>query len=185
VLLLAIAMESYSFRTAIVESNKVRGDTGWVRFIRRAKAPELPVVLLEDLAALLGLVFALIGVGLSLLTENAYWDVGGTVAIGLLLVAVAIVLAIETKSLLLGESATIEDTEVIEQAILEGDSVLDIISLRTLHLGPEEILVACKISVRPTDVAKDITDAIDAAEERIRAKVPDAHYIFVEPDIRR
>ncbi len=185
VLLLAIAMESYSFRTAIVESNKVRGDTGWVRFIRRAKAPELPVVLLEDLAALLGLVFALIGVGLSLLTENAYWDVGGTVAIGLLLVAVAIVLAIETKSLLLGESATIEDTRVIEQAILEGDNVLDIISLRTLHLGPEEILVACKISVRPTDVAKDITDAIDAAEERIRAKVPDAHYIFVEPDIRR
>ena len=185
VLVAAIVMESFSFRTAIVESNRSRGTASWSTFVRRAKSPELPVILLEDFAALVGLVLALMGVSLTLVTENGYWDVAGTAAIGLLLVVVAIVLAIETKSLLLGESATIEDTRVIEQAILEGDNVLDIISLRTLHLGPEEILVACKISVRPTDVAKDITDAIDAAEERIRAKVPDAHYIFVEPDIRR
>ncbi len=184
VLVVAIAMESFSFHTAIVEANKVRGDASWARFVRRAKAPELPVVLLEDAAALLGLVFALTGVGLSLATEYAYWDVAGTVAIGLLLVAVAVVLAIETKSLLLGESAAIEDQRVIEQAILEGDNVLDIISLRTLHLGPEEILVACKISVRPTDVVKEVTDAINAVEERIRATVPEAQYIFIEPDIR-
>lgn len=185
VLVVAIGMEGYSFRTAIVEANKVRGAAGWLTFIRRAKAPELPVILLEDFAALLGLVFALAGVGLSLATENAYWDVAGTVAIGLLLIAVAVVLAVETKSLLLGESASADDKRVIEQAILADHDVLDIISLRTLHLGPEEILVACKISVRPTDVVKEVTDAINAAEERIRATVPEAQYIFIEPDIRR
>ena len=185
VLVAAIVMESFSFRTAIVESNRTRGTASWSTFIRRAKSPELPVILLEDFAALVGLVLALMGVSLTLVTENGYWDVAGTVAIGLLLVVVAIVLAIETKSLLLGESASLDHQAKIEQAILEGDNVLDIISLRTLHVGPEEILVACKISVRPTDVVNEITDAINAAEKRIRATVPEARYIFLEPDIRR
>ncbi len=106
VLVGAIVMESFSFRTAIVESNKTREGAGWVEFIRRAKSPELPVILLEDFAALIGLVFALLGVVLSKVTGNGYFDVAGTAAIGLLLVAVAFVLAIETKSLLLGESAS-------------------------------------------------------------------------------
>ena len=105
VLVGAIAMESFSFRTAIVETNKIRGRASGSQFIRRAKSPELPVILLEDLAALLGLVFALFGVGLSKLTDNGYFDVAGTAAIGVLLVVVAIILAIETKWLLLGESA--------------------------------------------------------------------------------
>ncbi len=117
VLVVAIGMESLSLRTAVGESNHTRGDVGWVQFIRRAKSPELPVVLLEDVAALIGLVFALIGVGMTLLTENGYWDVAGTTAIGLLLVAVAVVLGIETKSLLLGEAAALEDQRDIEAAI--------------------------------------------------------------------
>jgi len=181
----AIVMEGLSFRTAIVESNKIRGDAGWVEFVRRAKAPELPVVLLEDLAALLGLVFALLGVGLTLLTENGYWDVAGTAAIGLLLVTVAIVLAVETKSLLLGESAAPRESELISSRIHDNDNVLDIISLRTLHLGPEEILVACKISVRPTDSAQLISDTINEVEVGIREAVPTATHIFIEPDIFR
>ena len=185
VLTAAIVMESISFRTAIVESNKVRGNLSWTRFIREAKAPELPVVLLEDLAALLGLVFALVGVGFTLLTDNGYWDVAGTTAIGLLLVTVAVVLAIETKSLLLGESASPADREVIEGRLRDDDHVLDVLSLRTLHLGPEELLVACKISVVPTDSAQLISDVINRAEERIRAVQPQARYIFIEPDIRR
>jgi cation diffusion facilitator family transporter len=185
VLVAAIVMESFSFRTAIVESNRTRGTASWSRFVRRAKSPELPVILLEDFAALVGLILALIGVSLTLVTENGYWDVAGTAAIGLLLVTVAIVLAIETKSLLLGESASIDHQAKIEEGILAGDEVLEILSLRTLHTGPEEILVACKISVTPTDDAQAITDAINAAEERIRAAVPEARYIFVEPDIRR
>jgi cation diffusion facilitator family transporter len=185
VLVAAIVMESFSFRTAIVESNRSRGTASWSTFIRRAKSPELPVILLEDFAALVGLILALMGVSLTLVTENGYWDVAGTAAIGLLLVVVAIVLAIETKSLLLGESASLDHQAKIEEGMLASDDVLDIISLRTLHVGPEEILVACKISVRPTDVVNEITDAINAAEERIRATVPEARYIFIEPDIRR
>ena len=181
----AIVMESLSFRTAIMESNKVRGDLGWGEFIRRAKAPELPVVLLEDFAALIGLAFALLGVGLTLVTENGYWDVAGTAAIGLLLVTVAVVLAVETKSLLLGESAAPGEQELITSRILASDAVLDIISLRTMHLGPEEILVACKISVRPTDSAQVISDTINQVEESIRAAVPTATRIFIEPDIFR
>jgi cation diffusion facilitator family transporter len=185
VLVAAIAMESFSFRTAIVESNKVRGSLGWSEFIRRAKAPELPVVLLEDFAALLGLVFALTGVGLTLLTNNGYWDVVGTAAIGVLLVCVAIVLALETKSLLLGESAGTQEKQLISERILANKGVLDILSLRTLHLGPEELLVACKISVRPTDSAQFVTDTINEVETAVREAVPTATQIFIEPDIFR
>jgi cation diffusion facilitator family transporter len=185
VLVAAIAMEGMSFRTAIGESNKVRNGLGWVQFVRSAKAPELPVVLLEDLAALLGLCFALVGVGLTLVTENGYWDAVGTAAIGLLLVAVAIVLAIETKSLLLGESASSDEQELIRSRLLADSNVLDVISLRTLHLGPDSLLVGCKISVRPTDSALVITDTINAIEQSIREAVPTATHIYIEPDIYR
>ncbi|MBA3309718.1 MAG: cation diffusion facilitator family transporter [Nocardioidaceae bacterium] len=185
VLLAAIVMESFSFRTAIVESNKTRGDASWKEFIRRAKAPELPVVLLEDLAALLGLVFALVGVGVSLITGDLLWDVLGTTAIGLLLVVVAITLAIETKSLLLGESAAPEARALIEQGILGDDTVERIIHMRTLHVGPEEILVAAKIAVAPTESAQVLSDTINSAEERVRAAVPAAMHIYIEPDIYR
>jgi cation diffusion facilitator family transporter len=183
VLVTAIGMESFSLRTAVVESNAVRGSAGWWEFVRDARAPELPVVLFEDLAALLGLVFALVGVSLTLLTDNGYWDVGGTAAIGLLLVAVAVLLALETKSMLVGESAAAGDLEQIEAALRGEQHVLDILSLKTVHVGPDDILVACKISVAPTDSARDITDTINSAEERIRAVVPEAVYIFIEPDI--
>ncbi len=183
VLVAAIGMESFSLRTAVVESNAVRGSAGWWEFVRDARAPELPVVLFEDLAALLGLVFALVGVSLTLLTDNGYWDVAGTAAIGLLLVAVAVVLALETKSMLVGESAAAGDLEQIEAALRREQHVLDILSLKTVHVGPDDILVACKISVAPTDSARDITDTINSAEERIRAAVPEAVFIFIEPDI--
>lgn len=185
VLVAAIGMEGASFHTAITESNKVRGRLSWVQFVRTAKAPELPVVLLEDLAALTGLVFALAGVGLTLLTENGYWDAVGTALIGLLLVAVAVVLGLETKSLLLGESANEQEQDLIRNGLLAGDNVLDVIHLRTMHVGPESILVASKISVRPTDSAQVVAETINDAERRIRDAVPSATYIFIEPDILR
>lgn len=185
VLVAAIVMESLSFRTAIAESNKVRAGLNWVQFVRNAKAPELPVVLLEDLAALLGLLFALVGVGLTLLTDNGYWDAVGTGAIGLLLVTVAVVLAVETKSLLLGESASEPEQELIRSRLLADDHVLGVISLRTLHLGPDSVLVACKISVRPTDSALAITETINASERSIRQALPSATHIYIEPDIFR
>jgi cation diffusion facilitator family transporter len=185
VLVAAIAMESFSFRTAIVESNQVRGTASWAQFLRRAKAPELPVVLLEDFAALIGLVLALCGVGLTLITGDGVWDGLGTMAIGVLLVAVAVFLAVETKSLLIGEAASPEVVDAIGRALASTPGVDSVIHMRTLHLGPEELLVAAKIAVPADASAADIATAIDAAEERIRAAEPIARVIYLEPDLRR
>ncbi|NMO50962.1 cation transporter [Actinoplanes sp. TBRC 11911] len=183
VLVVAIGLESYSFMTAIRESNHTRGRTTWVNFVRRAKAPELPVVLLEDTGALIGLVFALLGVVLTLITGNGVWDGIGTAAIGILLVVIAVILAIETKSLLIGEGANPEDTRKIEQAILAGDGIERIIHMKTLHLGPEELLVAVKIAVPSTERADDLARHIDETEVRIREAIPIARVIYIEPDI--
>ncbi len=185
VLVIAIVLESLSFRTAIRETNKVRGEASFVQFIRRAKQPELPVILLEDLAALLGLVFALVAVGLSLLTENLYFDVAGTALIGILLVTVAITLAIETKSLLLGESASPDAQRRIEAALEETHEFERIIHLKTLHLGPDELLVAAKVGVARGVSAEQLAGAIDTAEAAVREVEPLAHVIYLEPDIYR
>jgi cation diffusion facilitator family transporter len=185
VLIFAIVAEGFSFRTAVRESAPHRGDQGWWQFIRHAKAPELPVVLLEDAGALIGLVFALLGVGLALLTHSGVWDGVGTLAIGTLLIAIALVLAAETKSLLLGESAAPQAEATIRAALVDGATVVGVIHMRTLHLGPEELLVAAKIDVRHDDTAAEIARAIDAAEARVRAALPIARVIYLEPDIRR
>lgn len=179
----AILAESYSFRTAIKESNRTRGKQSWVKFVRSAKQPELPVILLEDFGALLGLLFALIGVGLTLLTGNGVWDAAGTGMIGLLLVAIAVLLALETKSLLLGESATKDDVGRIRAAIESKGG--RIIHLKTMHLGPEELLVAAKIAVSRSATGEQIATAIDDCEARIRAAVPIARVIYLEPDLDR
>ncbi|MET8827699.1 cation diffusion facilitator family transporter [Streptomyces sp. NPDC004610] len=183
VLIFAIIAETFSFRTAIKESNALRGQQSWKDFVRHAKAPELPVVLLEDLGALVGLFLALGGVGLALLTGDGIWDGIGTLCIGILLILIAVVLAAETKSLLLGEAAGLEDVRKIEAALVDGDTVPRIIHMRTLHLGPEELLVAAKIAVRHDDTATEIATAIDAAESRIREAVPIARVIYLEPDV--
>jgi cation diffusion facilitator family transporter len=185
VLLIAIVMETLSFRTAIVESNKVRGRVGWSRFIRGARSPELPVILLEDFAALTGLVLALFGVVLTLATGNGVWDGIGSMSIGALLVVVAVFLAIEMKSLLIGESATREAQDKIEAAITNAPGVDRLIHIKTLHIGPEEVLVAAKLAVTPTDSAEDVADAINAAEQAIREAEPTAKYVYLEPDIFR
>ncbi|MFI5914558.1 cation diffusion facilitator family transporter [Dactylosporangium sp. NPDC051541] len=185
VLVAAIAMEGFSFRTAIAETRKIKGKATWVQFIRRAKEPELPVILLEDFAALVGLVLALFGVGLTLITGNGIWDGVGTAAIGVLLILVAAVLAVEMKSLLVGEAATPEQVDAIEAAISNGPEVERVIHMRTVHLGPDELLVAAKIAVRHNETADEIARGIDAAEERIRAAVPIARVIYLEPDIYR
>jgi cation diffusion facilitator family transporter len=184
VLLVAIVLEGFSLRTAVKETAEVKSprESYW-RFIRTARAPELPVVLLEDTAALTGLVLALLGVGFAALTGNGIYDGVGTVAIGLLLLVVAVILAVETKSLLLGESATPEDQRKIVAALAAGR--FPVIHMRTLHLGPDEVLVAAKIAVTHDDTAAGIARGIDDAEQRIRAAVPIARVIYLEPDLRR
>ncbi|MEE4544231.1 cation transporter [Streptomyces sp. V4-01] len=183
VLAFAIVAEGSSFRTAIKESNHTRGQHSWIEFIRRAKAPELPVVLLEDFGALIGLALALAGVGISLATDDGIWDGVGTLCIGTLLICIALVLAAETKSLLIGEGAHPESAARIRDAIVDGDTVTGVIHMRTLHLGPEELLVAAKIAVRHDDSATEVARAIDAAEARIRAAEPFSRVIYLEPDI--
>lgn len=184
VLVISIGLESYSFRTAIRESNHVRGSRGWVEFIQTAKAPELPVVLLEDFAALIGLVFALVGVGLTLITGNGIWDAVGTGLIGLLLVTVAITLSVEMKSLLLGESGTAEHVRAIEEALASTEGIDRVIHMRTLHIGPEELLVAAKVAVTTTDTADEIADAINRAELAARQATPDLTLLlYLEPDL--
>lgn len=183
VLVAAIGMESFSLRTAVHEANLVRGKRTWVEFIRTERAPELPVVLLEDIGALVGLVFALIGVGMTLVTHDGRWDAMGSAAIGLLLIVIASVLARETKSMLLGEGATPENVAAVRTALL-GSGVESVIHLRTLHIGPDELLVAAKIEVPGVSTAADVAAAIDAAEGRVRAAVPIATLIYLEPDLR-
>ncbi|MEN2738153.1 cation diffusion facilitator family transporter [Microbacterium sp. X-17] len=186
VLVIAIVLESFSLRTAVRESNHHRAKgQSWTSFVRRAKAPELPVVLLEDVAALTGLAFALLGVGLSAITHNPVFDAIGTLMIGSLLVLVAIVLGIETKSLLVGEGATDADHARIVDAVTAGHEADRIIHLKTLYLGPDELMVAAKLAFpadRPlVEVARDIDDI----EARIRSAVPAARVIYLEPDVER
>jgi cation diffusion facilitator family transporter len=185
VLVAAIVLESLSFRTAIRESRGPKGDASWPQFIRRAKVPELPVVLLEDFAALVGLSLALVGVGLSALLDEPVWDGIGTAAIGVLLISVAVVLIIETKSLLLGEAASPAAVSRIEKALV-GDSasgILGVIHHRTMHLGPDEVLVAAKVSMAPDSSLADVAAAINAAEVRVRDAEPAARVIYLEPDV--
>ncbi len=167
----------------MIEANKARGKESMFSFIRHAKQPELPVILLEDIAALLGLVFAFTGVGLYLLTGNVVWDAIGTIAIGVLLVGVAVILGIETQSLLVGEGASKSDVTRIRKAFADHPKVEAIIHMKTLYLGPDEMMVAAKIAVPKTTKATEIAKIINEVELAVREAVPVARVIYIEPDI--
>jgi cation diffusion facilitator family transporter len=184
ILVVAIVLESYSFVTATRESRKIKGAVSWWGFIRQSRTPELPVVLLEDTGALFGLAFALAGVGLSVLTGDAVWDGVGTLAIGVLLGVIAIILIVEMKSLLIGEGATETELRTILDALV-GGPVGRVIHIRTQYLGPDELLVAAKLALTPNLTVTEVARAIDEAEARVRAKVPVARLIYLEPDLDR
>jgi cation diffusion facilitator family transporter len=184
ILVVAIALEGYSFVTAVGESKKIKGSASWWGFIRQSRTPELPVVLLEDSGALFGLAFALAGVGLSALTGDAVWDGIATLAIGVLLGVVAIILIVEMKSLLIGEGATETELRTIVTELVSGP-VERVIHIRTLYLGPEELLVAAKLALTANLTVADVARAIDDAEARVRAKVSSARLIYLEPDLDR
>jgi len=185
VLLVAIALESFSLRTAIKEANHARGRKSMARFVRESRQPELPVILLEDMGALAGLMFALFGVGLAVITDNGRFDAMGAMAVGTLLVVIAIFLAMEMTAMLVGESALPEEVAAIRSALESSAGVTRVIHLRTLHVGPDEVLVAAKIAVAHSDTGVEIAQDIDEAEAAVRAAVPSARYIFLEPDIDR
>jgi cation diffusion facilitator family transporter len=185
ILVVAISLEGYSFRTAMVESRPLKGSAGWWRFIRTSRNPELPVVLLEDTGALIGLMFALTGVGLTMLTGQPVWDGIGTVAIGVLLGLIAVILMIEMHSLLIGEGATSQEDRAIRTALEQTDNVDRLIHIRTQYLGPEELLVGAKIALAADTDLATVAATIDAAEEAVRAAVPAATVIYLEPDLDR
>lgn len=185
VLTISIVLESFSLRTALREASPLRGGASWGKFIRHAKAPELPVVILEDTAALVGLVLAFLGVGLTAITGNSVFDAIGTIAIGLLLIVVAAVLGYEIKGLLVGEGAGVADRDAIENAITGSGSSARIIHMKTLYLGPDELMVGAKLAFEPHAKFADVATEIDAVEARIRAAVPAARVIYIEPDVAR
>jgi len=182
ILSVAIVFELFSLRTAVRESAHVKGSDSWWGLIRHAKTPELPVVLLEDLGALDGLVLALLGVGMAEVTGNARFDAVGSVAIGLLLGVIAVVLMIEMKSLLIGESASPAAQTRIREVLGSGRGVRRVIHVRTQHLGPDELLVGAKLEFDDTLDAREICAAINAIEESVREAVSEARIIYLEPD---
>ncbi|HYZ90951.1 MAG TPA: cation diffusion facilitator family transporter [Actinomycetota bacterium] len=183
VLLVAIVFESVSMVVAVREANAVRR-TGWVKFIRHAKAPELPVLLLEDGGALLGLFIALTGVTLASVTEEPRYDAAGSLAIGVLLCIIAIVLAVELRSLLIGESASSANIRTIEEAVREDPDVESLIHMRTQHIGPDELLVGIKVHLRNNLPFTKVARVINRIETRVRKRVPAARLMYIEPDVR-
>lgn len=185
ILLISVVLEGYSFKTAMAEANKMKGNSKFFEFLRHAKTPELPVVLLEDTGALLGLVIALFGLTMAKITGNARWDAVGSLTIGVLLIAIAIFLSVEMKSLLIGESASQDEEAAITAAIEGSPEVVRLIHLRTMHLGPDEVLLGTKIHFNDAFSTAELAVAIDAVEARIRAAVPSTRVIYMEPDITR
>ncbi len=182
ILVLAAAFEGASLTKAVTEANRVRGGRSWRAFVRRSKNPEIVVVLLEDLGAEIGLAFALTGVLSAHFTGEARWDAAGSLGIGVLLVVIAAVLAAETKSLLIGEAAGAADREAIRRAIEGSPPVRRLIHMRTEHLGPGELLVGAKVELEPVLTFAEVVAAIDATEDRLRAAVPEARVVYLEPD---
>jgi len=185
VLGVAIVLEAFSFRTALREANKVRSRRSLLRYIRDVRQPELPVILLEDTGALVGLVLAFLGVSAAVITGDGRFDAVGAMGVGTLLVVIAIFLAMEMAAMLVGESALPEEVSAIERALNDSSSVERIIHLRTMHVGPDELLVAAKIAIREQATAAQIAAGIDEAERALRSAVPSARYVFIEPDLDR
>jgi cation diffusion facilitator family transporter len=185
VLSIAILLETFSFRTAIIETNKVRGNRSFAKFVKDARQPELPVILLEDFGALIGLVFALVGVGAAVITGDGRWDGMGAMAIGLLLIVIAIILVREMSAMLVGEGALPEEYDAVQAALESAPLVERVIHLRTLHVGPDALLVGAKIAIANSQTAEDIARGIDEAERLLRLAVPSAQYVFLEPDLDR
>jgi cation diffusion facilitator family transporter len=185
ILVFAMIAEGLSFRTGIRETRPIKGDATYRQFIRHAKVPELPVVLLEDLGALTGLVIALAAIITSHATDNEDWDAYGTLAIGGLLGIIAIVLVIEMKSLLIGESASRKQREAIQAAIEIEPGVIQLIHMRTEHLGPDELLVCAKVEFDHRFTLPEVAEAVDRVERNVRDNVPEARVMYLEPDVAR
>ena len=185
ILIFGIFIESFSFRTAIVEAKTIKGETSWSKFVVRSKQPEIPVVLLEDAGALFGMVIALAAITLVKTTGEPIWDGIGTLSIGVLLGVIAIILAREMHSLIIGEAASETDLSKIVSVIENNTQVVQLVEIRTQHLGPEEILIGVRVAFHETLQTKDIARLINKLEDDIRTEIKNAGPIFIEPEITK
>ena len=186
ILLAAVALESFSLFTAVKEVGHIKPPSmSYWRFIRTAKSPELPVVLLEDVGAEIGLMLALFGVIMTSITDEPRWDALGSISIGVLLVIIAIILAVRMKQLLIGESATDADQDAVQAVLSSSPRVTHVIHMRTMYFGPDDMMVAAKLGFEPDMSVAELADAIDGAEARLRQAVPSVDLIYIEPDLYR
>lgn len=183
ILVVAAVMEGFSLRTVLTESKRLKGSDGWWQFIRNSRTPEPPVVLLEDSAALVGLAMAFAGVTLTAVTRNPVWDAVGTLGIGALLAAIAIVLIVETHSLLIGEGATTNQCKMIRSALQRSEYVNSVVDLRTEYLGPDQMVVAAKVVFGPQQDFATAADVIRKAEARVRETVPAVRVVYIQPEV--
>ena len=183
ILIFGIFIESFSFRTAIVEARTIKGESTWSKFVVRSKQPEIPVVLLEDAGALFGMVIALAAISLGKITGEPIWDGIGTLSIGVLLGVIAIILAREMHSLIIGEAASEKDLSKIVNIIESNSQVAQLVEMRTQHLGPDEILIGVRVAFRENLQTKEIANLINQLEADIRIELKNAGPIFIEPEI--
>jgi cation diffusion facilitator family transporter len=184
VLALSALLDGWSLRTTRLAWRSTKGERSWRRLIRDTKAPDLIVVFLEDVGALVGVAIAAAGVTVAAITGNGAWDALASIAIGLLLMAVGRVVNGETQSLLVGESAAPEVVEGIRDAIAGTPGIAGVRELRTIHVGPDDLVVAARISVDAASTATAITRSIEEGERRVRAVVPFRTVVSIEPRIR-
>ncbi len=185
ILIFSMLLEGYSLRTAVIESNHLRGTDSWWGFIRHSRVPELPVVLLEDFGAMTGLVVAFMAVGISVLTGDGVYDGIGSVVIGLILGVIAVILSIEMKSLIIGEPALAEDRVKLREAMTSSPNVVRVIHERTEYIGAEQVLLAAKVEFDPGLTMVELAEAINTLEANLRSAVPVITLVYIEPDITR
>lgn len=184
VLLFAIALEGYATYSNIVELNKRKGNSNFFSYLRTTKDSDLIVIFGENSAAVLGLIIAIIALLVSYYTGDSRYDAVGSLAIGIVLIFVAIFLAIEVKSLLIGESADLIILETIEAIIQNEPNITQIINCRTIQQGPGEVLVCVKIKCSPDLNTESISKLINHFEKELRSTRPEVKWLYVEPDFQ-
>ena len=179
----SIVLEWFSLMGCVAEVNKIRAGRSWWRWFRESRQSELVVVFGEDIAALFGLAFALVAVGLTILTGNPVFDALGSIAIGVLLIVVAVLLSNQIKSMLVGQSAEAPLRAALASQLRSEAQIVELLQVLTLHFG-DDLMVAVKARMRDAQSSHVLAENINAIEDRLKAAFPEVRWIFFEPDVR-